>query len=131
MIHRKHHEKFGFSLIEVIIALAMVSIIVITALTVQSRIVRATSKNKNIITRLAAIKGVFTTADKQEFIKKPQTYNMTLDVPATEIKYRATPLPKTSALAKIPHLFIENVTATWDEGTTTMTRFIFAPERPV
>lgn len=129
MIPHKNLKNPGFSLIEVIIALAMISIIVITCLNVQSRIVTTTTRNTQLITRIAAIKELFITADQQQFIEKKSSHTISLAAPAPEITYSAKPVPKDSALSKIPQLFTETVTATTDNARVRMVRITFCPER--
>lgn len=127
ILYRRHNR--GISLIEVIIALAMIALVVTVLLTTQGRAfdsgLRSVDEQKIVL----LIRKKWTEIDMQEPEKRlPFTQSLPDDYPPGTIAFSIHyPDKKTSSLAPYKNIRIERVQATWQrkarEETLTMVRY--------
>jgi prepilin-type N-terminal cleavage/methylation domain-containing protein len=125
--------KKGFTLIEVLLALAIIGMVLTPILMIQSMIVRNTSKYSRLITRILQGKKflidseIALTADLDQSTAEKKVFN-----PETSMKYEMNKIPDGSALKKFKRIYKEAVTLQWRDQQgrhqEQIVTFIFRPE---
>lgn len=117
------------SLIEIIVALLIVSLVVVAAFKTQASLLRSTTKTVHQLQIIAAIKNYFIQATRDGFLDKDAPQETTIDFPALKLAYKATPAKDSSIFKNISGMVTEKITATWDEfgrdQTMSMVRFSY------
>jgi prepilin-type N-terminal cleavage/methylation domain-containing protein len=128
MIHFKNHNP-GMSLIEVIVALLIVSLVIVASFKTQSALLRSATKTVNQLQVVATIKNYFMQATRDKFFDKDTPQEKTVDFPVMKLVYKATPAKDSSIFKNITGMVTEKITATWHEfgrdQTTSMVRFSY------
>lgn len=127
MIRLKSHN--GFSLIEALVALAVISVITVTVLRVQGSLTNTTSRTVNRVRITILMKNFMIDMEQQQKKEKEQLVD---GPPATKLSYKLTSLKKSSDFEKIPGLFLETVTAQWTEKAErkqTFAAIVFRPQK--
>ncbi len=118
----------GFSLIEVMVALVIVSMIIITVLRVQANLTRTTVRTVNRVRITILMKNFLIEMEQQ---KKKEKEQMVDGPPPVKLSYQLKSLKKQAEFEKIPDLFLETVTAQWQEQKEqkkTLVSIVFRPK---
>jgi hypothetical protein len=123
MMNLKSQNKAGISFIEVMCALALLSITLISLSALQSSLLRNALKSANRVERSILIKNILYEARENNEITLEKEEN------GFKIKYTQQPLTDSSPLIRYKNLFIEKVTITWSglfgESTDELITYIY------
>ncbi len=129
-----NNVKNGFTLIEVLIAVAMVGLLLSPLFIAQESIFINVVKRARNFERIIKAKNFYWSAkqkaDKQE---KPEfTLDKKLDDPVMTLKYEVTPQSQKSALKNFKDVYKERVKMTWQDGRRkredALVSFVFKPQ---
>lgn len=118
----------GFSLIEAIVALAIISLIVVTVLRVQTNLTHTTSRVVNRVRVTILMKNFMIEMEQQKKKEKEQTVE---GPPLVKLSYKLTQLKKRKEFEEIPGLYLETVSAQWQERKgrkQTLVSLVFRPQ---
>lgn len=105
----------GFSLIEVLLAVAIVAMVITPIFILQASAARAVGRKAKLYDRIVA---GYSFLIECSFIPKPRENDAKkIDQPVVELRYAATEPSGKSTLAEIPHLMVDRVTINWLERT--------------
>lgn len=139
---RDHHErvnnfpksKFGFTLIEVLLAMAIIGLILTPIFSIQLGVMRSNSRASEILARIFLGKQFLVDS---EFQLKPEDQEKRvekkIEKPLTTLIYELKRVPDNSALKKFKNILIESVSMQWidRQGKKRQERlvtFVFKPE---
>lgn len=113
MTNFKNHLKSGFSFIEVIIALAFVSIVAIVLLGLQGTLLKNSYTAREVLERIVLINNYTHQVHKAELegIKLP--LEKFTDHPPTRLTYKKR--NKGKSLSAVENIVVDQITATWQE----------------
>lgn len=114
MIPFKNHNP-GIGLIEVIVALMMVSLVIIASFNTESIMLRSTVRAVNQLNVAVAMKNFFVEGVRKNFLRTDKSQTKSIDVPDAELVYQAAPVKSSSSLKNISGMMLEKVTAAWRE----------------
>ncbi len=124
--------KPGLSLVEVVIAVLILSISVTALLGLQGTLIRGVFSAHTVIERLGFIRSFFVQAGRDQLFKRGAVQTKVLDDPETTLNYTEK-APASSALKTNKHLAVEQVDAEWMTpfGTRkdTYARLLFKPKK--
>lgn len=103
------------SFIEVIVALMIVSLMIVSTFKTQMTMLRTTAKTATLVHVIAAMEDYFMQASRDKFLEKDAQQEKTLEVPALTLVYKATPAKDSSVFKNITGIMVEKITATWSE----------------
>ena len=110
-------RKSGFSLIEVLIALAIAGIVLSSFLVTQSQLLRLVSKSVHEIQAAVAMGNYSVDVTRQNFAATGTPKTEPLDALVQgKLLYRCNTVSDNSSLKKIHNLGIEQIEARWKEG---------------
>jgi Tfp pilus assembly protein PilV len=129
MIRCRSHKP-GISLLEVVIALAMIAIVITALLSSQGRAFDAGMRAIFEQQVTLALRQEFTRMDVQnDPQRKPFTKPLPEHCPSGSMTFTASKPPEASPLSAYQHLMIELLTATWNMGrreyTTRLVRYCY------
>lgn len=107
-------KHLGFTLIEVLLALAIIGIVLTPIFVIQSIVLRRTSSGAQLFSRIVQAKDLL--VDQQfENIQEVQPANAERKItnPATTLIFSSKKVPENSALKKFKHITIDTVTMQW------------------
>jgi len=104
--------KPGLSLIEVVLAILMIGISVITILSLQGTLTRGVFLSHAFIDRIAFIRSFFVEADRDKLFEDEKTHKKVIEVPQLSMTYK-TIKPTGKGLKGYKNLIIEQVEAEW------------------
>lgn len=115
MRHANH--KSGFSLIEVLVALAIAGIMLVAYLGMQSRLLHTVVQSVHEIQATNVVSNYLAQAQKDRFESsdKSQTQDVTIPIPA-KMTYKVVQIADTSSLKRIHNIRIERGEIVWKEG---------------
>lgn len=122
--------KKGFTLFEVMIALAVMGSAVTVILTLVSALFTTSTKSAHAAVHITAMKNMLYEVHENPLMRHTQEKNL---VPAVTLTYKEKPLSGKSVFKGIKNLVIEQVTAQWyDKGvqrTDSIVFFLYKPEK--
>ena len=133
MIHFKNHNTPAFTLVETMLALAVMAMILTPLFVSQSGIFRGVGRGANKIDRMLQAKGFL--ADSRRQAKDATTFVLEKKVikPRTTLKYELKEVAGDSPLKKIANVHREVVSMEWLEGnkkyTDTLISFVYKPKK--
>ena len=120
MIHFKLlKDNSGFSLIEAIIALLVLSILLGSIFTFQSQLIRGVFRAHGIIEHIPLIKNAFVAVERDKLYSKEGAVKIEDKEKDAEIIYQLSKISQESVLANIKNLKKETITARWPSLLTT------------
>lgn len=114
MTNFNSHNNPGFTLIESLIAMAIIAIIGVTVLSTESGMLKRAYTARDSIARLVLLNNFLEDNHILEQTGQPPLSQKTIDEPLTQLKYSSRPA-QGSAFSTIENLVIEKVTATWND----------------
>jgi prepilin-type N-terminal cleavage/methylation domain-containing protein len=102
----------GFTLIEVMVAVLIMGVSVVTLMSLQGVLTRGVFSAHSVLERLPYIRNFFVEADKEGWYKNETVQKKSLEDPEMKLTYN-TSRAKFKALMKFEHLRIEKVAAQW------------------
>lgn len=128
-------NKSGFTLIEVLLALAIIGIVLTPIFLIQSAVLRRTSAGAQQFSRIIQAKDFLV---DQQFENMQETQASTAERkitnPPTTLAFSSKKIPENSALKKFKHIMIDSVTMQWTEQNKKrqekLITFSFKPEEP-
>ena len=127
-------NKSGFTLIEVLLAMAIVGLVLTPIFAIQLNVMRSNSRASQLLARIFAGKQFLVDS---EFQLKPDEQEKRIEKkvekPPTTLIYELKRVPENSALKKFKNILIENVTMQWvdrqgKKRTQRLVTFVFKPE---
>ena len=134
MMHSRNNQ-LGFTLIEVLLSLAIIGMVLTPIFLIQSLVLRRTSAGARQFTRLIAAKD-FLVDQQFENIQETNTATAEQKItnPPTTLLFTSKKLPENSALKKFKHIMVDTVTMQWTEQNKkrqeNLVTFMFKPEEP-
>lgn len=134
MIHSKNKSS-GFTLVEVLLSLAIIGIVLTPIFLIQSLVLRRTSAGARQFSRLMNAKD-FLVDQQFENIQEAQEVSAERKItnPPTTLVFSSKKLPENSALKKFKHIMLDTVTLQWTEQNKKrqekLVTFTFKPEEP-
>ena len=148
MVRQAHHERSsnfisssnfqnsskGFTLIEVLLAMAIIGLVLTPIFAIQLSVLRINSRASGILARIFAGKQFLV---ESEFQLKPdeqeKRIEKKLEKPPTTLLYELKRIPENSVLKKFKNVFIESVTMQWvdrqgKKRQERLTTFVYKPE---
>ncbi len=131
MIH-----KAGFTLLETLIAVAIIGVLLSPLLITQGSLLRAVAQQVRAFERILDAKNFLWTARLQAEKQDKPEFTMDKTVPDRQLtlKYQVAPIDKKSALKDFKHVYRERVELTWQQDGRTkkdeLVTFVFKPEKP-
>lgn len=113
---RVFKNKAAFTLIEVLLALAIIGLVLTPIFLTQSNVLRRSSYASHLLARIFAAKKMLVenefalAPDAQEFSQEKKIIK-----PATTFTYSLKKIPETSALKKFKNVLLESVTIQWTD----------------
>jgi len=130
MKHFKAHNM-GFSLIEVVVALLMVSLIIIALFNTESILLKSSAQTAHHIHALVAIQNRFAEIDENAFSRISKITDTTITDPPAVISYTTKPAAQNGSLQRVENMFVEKITASWHEfgkdSTVAVIRYVYRP----
>ncbi len=133
MIHSKNRP--GFSLIEVLITIAMIAIILTPLFILQGSVLQSVAYVSKRIQRIFFAKQFLYEARKQ-MPEDAHQYNLEkkIEDPETQLKYELGPVDKKSSLHELKGMHIEKVMMKWQEerrqSSEIIVNLVYKPEKP-
>lgn len=128
-------NKPGFTLIEVLLALAIIGLVLSPIFVIQSAVLRSSSKAASLYTRLLNAKDFlidqqFEHADSDQ----PATTERKVANPPTNLVFSSKKIPENSSLKKFKNIMIESVSMEWTDAQNKkrqekLVTFAFKPEQ--
>lgn len=128
-------NKSGFTLIEVLLALAIIGLVLSPIFVIQSSVLRSSSKAAALFTRLLIAKDFlidqqFEHADSDE----PVTIDRKITTPVTNLVFSSKSIPDNSSLKKFKQVMIDSVVFEWKDARGKkqqhkLATFSFKPEQ--
>ena len=100
---------------EVVIAIALVALVTVALLNLQTRLLRNTYRARDSMQRSMLLTTFLRDQQRAVLEGREPAREQTIDTPPTRLTYRAQPPAGGSPLAKIKGLVVERVTAEWTE----------------
>lgn len=123
----------GFTLIEVLLALAIIGMVLTPIFLIQQMVLRRSSSRANLFSRLIQAKD-FLVDQQFENIQeaKEVTAEKKITSPITTLIFNSKKLPENSALKKFKHIMVDSVNMQWTEQNKKrqekLVTFSFKPE---
>lgn len=110
----RFNNSSGFTLIEVLLALAIIGMVLTPILLIQQIVLRRSSSSANLFSRIIQAKD-FLIDQQFENIQESQdvTAEKKITNPATTLIFNSKKLPENSSLKKFKHIKIDSVTMQW------------------
>lgn len=126
-------NKPGFTLIEVLLALAIIGMVLTPIFLIQQMVLRRSSAGANLFSRIIQAKDFLI---DQQFENMQETQASTAERkitnPPTTLTFSSKKIPENSALKKFKHIMVDSVTMQWTEQNKkrqeTLVTFSFKPE---
>lgn len=118
----------GFSLIEVIIALAIVSVTMVIFLSLETSLSRTSSQQARLFTAMVAAKNYWYTAHQKEWFNDDAPHEETQN--EVRLRYEVKQLSESSSLNDPKRLRVETVTADFREQKYVLHALLYKPEKP-
>lgn len=118
-VSNHHNLLVGFSLIEALVALLILSILLGSLFTFQSQLIRGVFRTHGVVERIPVIKNALTKIEQQQLYTKQETQKITDKETNTKITYQLKTIAQTSSLHAIKNLRQEIITAEWPSVLTT------------
>lgn len=123
----------GFTLIEVLLALAIIGMVLTPIFMIQQMVLRRSSSSAQLFSRLIQAKDFLI---DQQFENMQETKEVTAEKkitnPITALTFNSRKVPENSALKKFKHIMIDSVTMQWTEQNKKrqekLVTFSFKPE---
>lgn len=133
MIHRTSHPKKGFTLLEVLIAIALIGIVVTPLFITQGNILQSTLRASHRLTNFFTM-SLFLKENEHNSrtaVKAPSNTTMQQQTPPLVITYEITDELPNEQLKQFPHIFLQKTDGIWRRGITTyketIVSFLFKP----
>lgn len=127
------HQRKGFALMEVIIALAITALLLTTLMMLEGKVFHRVVSSAARIERFYAIANMFTLTRVHPLEKDQKSWTKTLEYPATTLKYEKKSIDSRSSLARFVGLTQEVATGSWyewaRERSTDIINYRFEPKR--
>ncbi len=128
MIHSKNsHGVGGFTLIEALMAITILALIITPLFILQGSILRNVTYFSQRLRRVFLAKNFLfemrIEAEKQQ-AEQAFALEKKIDEPLTQLAYKREKLSKKSALSSLEDLYVERVTATWEQQGQQLTQEI-------
>ena len=128
-------NNVGFTLIEVLLALAIIGLVLTPIFLTQSNVLRRSSYASRMLARILAAKKMLIESefalagDAQEFSQQKK-----IMIPPTLLTYRLRKIPETSALKKFKNVLWESVSFEWTDERgkkkqDQLVTFLYKPEQ--
>lgn len=124
----------GFTLVEVLLALAIIGIVLTPIFLIQQVVLRNSSSSARLFSRLIQAKD-FLVDQQFENVQETQEVNAEHKIanPPTTLIFNSKKIPENSALKKIKHVMIDSVTMQWTDERNKkrqekLVTFSFKPE---
>jgi len=128
--------KKGFTLLEVMVALAIIVVMATTVLGVQMTMMRTTSKATAVFERLWHMTNFLRKAEIESIVPESDSFEKRIKVsrPALELIYTIKKPSKNSKLSAYKDLFIERVDSTWiseqsKKNSDALITFLYKPKK--
>ena len=124
----------GFTLIEVLLSLAIIGLVLTPIFLIQSTVLRTSSASAHLFTRLMYAKDFLIDQQFEHSQESaPAQAELKITAPATTLKFDSQKIPENSALKKIKNVMVESVTMEWTDARNKKRReklvtFAFKPE---
>ncbi len=112
---KNHKNAAGFTLIEVVIAIALVAFVTVALLNLQGGLLKNTYRARDALRRIMLLVTFLHDQHKLILEGKEPVKEKSIDEPVTRFKYAAKRPAQGSPLGKIEDLVIEQVTAEWTD----------------
>lgn len=112
-------KKTGFTLIESVVALLIMSVAMASLFKTQGELVLGTSTIHGYVERLFLIKNYFIKARQNRWHKTTEIHKEVLDDPEVTLEYK-TQIPSQGIVQSLKNLVIERVDATWQGNRSTL-----------
>lgn len=111
----KYHRRNGFVMIEVMLALATISILLTTLIMVQTKVFKNVITSSFRIDRFYHIRNMFLETKIKPLKEKQTMWQKTIETPETKLRYDKKTINEKSELARFTGLFQEVATGEWHE----------------
>lgn len=111
----KGHNNSGFTLVEVLIALVLISVVSIALLNLEGGLLQSTYRARNVLERILLLDTFLQQQHKDILEGKTPTKEQTVEDPPTKITYTTSAIAGGSALSKIENIVLETVQAQWTD----------------
>lgn len=118
MAHRTKHKNnanFGFTLIETMLAIALIAMVMTPLMITQGTIVQAIARISMRLQRIFFAENFFVEARADADGESKFSLDKKVDSPSTKLAFERKPIDSKSSLAKIDNLVIERIQATWQD----------------
>jgi prepilin-type N-terminal cleavage/methylation domain-containing protein len=134
MIHIKNHNKsFGFSFIEIVIAIAIIGILLTALFNLQNTVFNSASREHSRMMRIFNIKNLFFNNEINQKIVKEKQIKQNIEDPQTLLTYQALKPSDKSALKRFNGISILKATGTWqlfnNDFDEIMVSLLFTPDK--
>lgn len=120
-------HKSGFSLIEVLIALAIAGTILVAFFGTQSQLLRSVMRSVHEVQATLAMENYLVESHIQHYEAQDKQQTQNIDDPMRgKLSYRITKIPTQSSLHAVRDLMIERVEVNWKDGAATRQRHIIS-----
>lgn len=127
------HQRNGFALMEVIIALAVTALLLTTLMMLEGKVFHRVVSSTARVERFYSIANMFALTRMTPLEKDQKSWTKTLEDPATKLTYEKKPIDSRSALARFVGLTQEVATGSWQEWgrerSTDIINYRFEPKR--
>lgn len=114
-MNSKYHQRNGFIMVEVVLALAMVAMVLTSLMMVEGKVFNHVISSTFKIERFYAIRNSFLLMRIKPLEKEETVRERVLEEPPTKIMYERIPVNPSSSLARFAGMFREVATGTWHE----------------
>lgn len=105
----------GFTLIEAMMAIALIAIVMTPLIISEGTIVQSVAKVSARLQRIFAAENFFMDARVDAEDKVPFALDKKVDFPGTKLSFERKQIDSKSSLAKIKNLVVDRIEASWDE----------------
>jgi prepilin-type N-terminal cleavage/methylation domain-containing protein len=113
MIHFKN--KFGFTLIETMLAITLIALVMTPLMVTQGTIVQAIARISLRLERVFFAENFFIEARADADDERKFSMSKKIDSPTTQLTFERKPIDAKSSLAKIDNLVIDRIQASWQD----------------
>jgi prepilin-type N-terminal cleavage/methylation domain-containing protein len=118
MMHRAirtDNVKFGFTLIETMLAIALIAMVMTPLMVTQGTIVQAIARISLRLQRIFFAENFFIEARADADDQSKFSMDKKIDLPNTKLVFERKPIDAKSSLAKIDNLVIDRIQASWQD----------------
>jgi prepilin-type N-terminal cleavage/methylation domain-containing protein len=112
---RTENQNTGFTLIEAMLAIAIIAIVMTPLMITQGTVVQAVANISLRLQRIFFAQNFYTESQAQADDQKKFALDKKVESPSTQLAFERKPVDSKSALAKINNLVVDRMQASWSE----------------